>query len=135
MRPLELIEQKLNNTNLDEVADILKAKEPYIFVNTHFKRKKKRMVSLEQVVIKIAKAYSLEKSEKEKLASVSNMVKLHFKWRNGKIPLWGKIKNYIYVDVEGKCIFLNCLGDVVEKDEIFYKTDTKMSKNKVILLI
>ena len=95
---------------------------PYIFVDTHFKRKGETLISLALLEDKrrmpIDKTAYLERSEEENLAYVSNAVKLHFKWRGGKLPLWGKIKAYLYYDGQGKRTVFDCLGDVIETDDI-----------------
>ena len=97
-------------------------KEPYIYVDTNFRRKSEPIIALAMLEpkrrIKIDKLYYLERSEEENLAYVSNAVKLHYKWRKGVLVLWGQIRNYIYYDGRGNRTVFNCLGDVIEVDEI-----------------
>jgi len=97
-------------------------KEPYIYVDTNFRRKSEPIIALAMLEpkrrIKIDKLYYLERSEEENLAYVSNAVKLHYKWRKGILALWGQIRNYIYYDGQGNRTIFDCLGDVIEADEI-----------------
>ena len=97
-------------------------KEPYIYVDTNFRRKSEPIIALAMLEpkrrIKIDKLYYLKRSEEENLAYVSNAVKLHYKWRKGVLALWGQIRNYIYYDGRGNRTVFNCLGDVIEADEI-----------------
>ncbi|HIQ28243.1 MAG TPA: hypothetical protein EYH42_07055 [Sulfurovum sp.] len=97
-------------------------KEPYIYVDTNFRRKSELIIALAMLEpkrrIKIDKLYYLKRSEEENLAYVSNAVKLHYKWRKGVLALWGQIRNYIYYDGRGNRTVFNCLGDVIEVDEI-----------------
>ena len=112
---------------LDECSDMKRRydalKQPYIFVDTNFKRKGETVISLAMLEdkrrIKIDKAYYLTRSTEENLRSVGYKVKLHFKWRKGKLPLWGKIRAYIYYDGEGKRTVFDCLGYVMEEDELY----------------
>jgi hypothetical protein len=112
-------------------------KEPYIFVDTHFKRKGETIISLAMLEskrrIKIDKAYYLERSGKENLAYVSNAVKLHYKWKGGKLPLWGQIRAYCYYDGQGKRTVLDCLGDVVEADELYESRASVKLGNKTLI--
>ena len=94
---------------------------PYIFVYTNFKRQGQPIFALaaleSQRRITLDKELYLSQNEDEIHAHISNTVKLHFKMRNGKLPMWGDIKAYLYYDVEGKRTLYSQLGEIIEDDD------------------
>lgn len=95
---------------------------PYIFVYTNFKRKGQPIFALAALEhtrrVKLDKELYLSQSEEEINAQISNTVKLHFKMRNGKLPMWGEIKVYLYYDVNGKRTVYSQLGEIIEDDDV-----------------
>ena len=83
--------------------------------------------------ITLDKKMYLEKSEEEINAYVSNAVKLHYKWKNGTLPLWREIRAYLYYDAEGKRTVYSVLGEVLDDDEIQEIRASVSLKNKHLL--
>ena len=83
---------------------------PYIFIDTNFKRACQPIFALACMEgrrnIKIDKELLVFKSENEVLDMIGDIVKNHYISSNGKLPLWGKVYNYIYHHTDGsKYIF------------------------------
>ena len=57
-------------------------------------------------------------SKDEINAYVSNAIKLHYKWKEGKLPMWGEIRAYLFYDTEGKRTVYSVLGQVIEDDTV-----------------
>lgn len=121
----------------DKKRRLAALKNPYIFVDTHFKRKGEPVVALAMLESKrritLDKKMYLEKSEEEINAYVGNAVKLHYKWKNGTLPLWGKIRAYLYYDAEGKRTVYSVLGEVLDDDEIQETRASVSLKNKHLI--
>lgn len=97
-------------------------KQPYIFVDTNFRRKGEPLHTLallnDKRYVRLNKNLYLDLSEDEINFYVANAIKLHFKWRGGRLPVFGKITAYLYCDNHGKKTSYNCLGKIIDK-EIF----------------
>ena len=97
---------------LDAISMMRKA--PYIFVDTHFKRANQPIFSLGFMEgrrnIGIDKELLVFKNEKDIFETIGKIVKNHYITSNGKLPLWGKIYNYVYHDTDGKKIIFNPNG-------------------------
>ncbi len=97
-------------------------KNPYIFVDTNFKRKGQTIIALSFLEskrrIKLDKESLSLKSEEEIKTQISYTIKLHYKWKNGVLPLWGEIRAYLYYDINGKRTVYSVLGDIIEEDII-----------------
>ena len=95
---------------------------PYIFIYTNFKRKNEPIFALAIMEsrrrIQLDKKMYLEKNEDELNTYISNVVKVHYKWKNGKLPLWGDIRTYIYYDIKGNKAVYSTLGNIVDNEEI-----------------
>ena len=79
--------------------------DPYIYIDTHFKRKGEPLHVLAMVEgrrnIRIDKELLVFKSESDVLKIVGDIIRNHYLSSNGKLSLWGKIHNYIYHDTDG----------------------------------
>jgi len=79
--------------------------DPYIFIDTHFKRKGESILLLSGRAslrtIKIDKETLVFKSKLEVFTLVSNIVKKHYAQHQGILPLWGEIHSYIYYHADG----------------------------------
>jgi len=121
----------------DKKRRLAALKNPYIFVDTHFKRKGEPVVALAMLEskrrINLDKKMYLEKSEEEINAYISNAVKLHYKWNNGTLPLWGEIRAYLYYDAEGNRTVYSVLGEVLDDDEVQETRASVSLKNKHLL--
>jgi hypothetical protein len=102
--------------------DLTRMPQPYIFVNTHFKRTTEPIFVL--AYLEKSRNLSIPKeqvyySDDEGISMVLNMVKSHYKKQpNGELKLWGKIESYIY-HVNHKIIEFDPLGNIIRegKDE------------------
>jgi hypothetical protein len=112
-------------------------KQPYIFVDTNFKRKGEPILALAALEnrrrIILDKELYLSKTQEELSDYISNVVKLHYKWRNGKLPLWGNIRAYLYYDEQGNRTVYNTLGDVINDEDIWETRASVTLKNKTLL--
>jgi len=102
----------------DRKQKLLAMKEPYIFVDTNFRRNNEPIFALAILEntrrIQLDKEIYLEKSEDEIDAYVRNAIKIHYKKNGGKLTLWGDIKVYVYYDVEGRKTVYSTFGEVIE---------------------
>jgi len=101
--------------------EVARVQKNYIFVNTNFKRKNEPIFAL--ACLEHNRNICLEakevvfKTKDEVLKIVSQTVQKHYKQSAGKLPLWGKISNYIYH----------------HDDEVFiFSTDGKIIKNVAV---
>ncbi len=87
------------------LSDLEKMHQPYIFINTNFKRKNETLISLASLhrkrILALDKERYLYTREKEFLDIVSLQIKEHYGRCKGRLDLWGKIENYIYYDRHG----------------------------------
>ena len=106
----------------DKQRRLVAMKAPYIFVYTGFKRKSEPIFALAVMECKrriiLDKKLHLSKTKEEIDDYIRHTVKLHYKWHKGELPLWGKIKAYVYYDTEGNRTVYSPLGDIIEEDEI-----------------
>jgi len=95
---------KQYNRRLDAIRDMRNT--PYIFIDTHFKRACQPIFVLGLMEgrrnIGIDKELLVFKSKSEVRALIGDIVKNHYLVSEGKIPLWGKIYNYVYHHTDGK---------------------------------
>jgi hypothetical protein len=127
---LECLYEALNLSKADYKAtlaecerrtELLSAmKQPYIFVDTNFRRKGEPLYALALLDnkrrIRLNKNLYLDLNEDEINFYVANAIKLHYKWRGGRLPLWGNITAYLYCDNQGNKTAYNCLGKIIDKD-------------------
>jgi len=92
------------NSRLDAIMAM--GNDPYIYIDTYFKRKGEPLHVLAMVEglrnIYIDKELLVFKSESEVLGIISNIVKKHYILHHGKLNLWGKIYNYVYHHTNGE---------------------------------
>jgi len=109
---------------------------PYIFIYTNFKRKNEPIFALAIMEnrrrIQLDKKMYLEKNDDELNKYISNVIKLHYKWKSGKLPLWGDIKAYIYYDIKGNKILYSTLGNIVENEEVQETRASVTLKNRLL---
>ncbi len=146
----EFIKQLLNALDLTSVGnDELKQykrrldaisvmrKTPYIFIDTHFKRTCQSILSLGcmegQRNIGLDKELLVFKSEKEVLDMIGNIVKNHYFASEGKLPLWGKIYNYVYHHTNGQKYIFDTDGEWLQnQDEILESRAVLKIGNQII---
>ncbi len=109
---------------------------PYMFIDTHFKRKGEPLHVLAFIEgkrnIVIDKELLVFKSELEVLKIIGNIVKNHYILSNGKLQLWGEIYNYVYHHTSGKKFVFNPDGTLSQNhSEIFEsRAELKIGNNK-----
>ena len=78
---------------------------PYIFIDTHFKRKGESIFVLAMMGarrnISIDKELLVFKSESEVFALMGDIIQEHYTSHHGELDLWGKIYNYVYHHTDG----------------------------------
>ncbi len=84
----------------DKQRRLAAMKAPYIFVYTGFKRKSEPIFALavrecKRRIVLDKKLY-LSKTKEGIDAYIRHIIKLHYKWCKGELPLWGKIRAYVY---------------------------------------
>jgi hypothetical protein len=121
----------------DKKRRLLALKQPYIFVDTDYKRKGEPIFALAALENKrriiLDKELYLSKTQEELNTYISNVVKLHYKWRNGKLPIWGNIRAYLYYDEQGNRTVYNTLGDAI-KDEDAWETRANVTLKNTTLI-
>ena len=109
-------------------------KNPYIYIDTNFRRAGQPIIALAMLESKrricLNKEMYLEKSEDEIHSYISNVIKLHYKSKNGKLPIWGTIRAYLYYDTDGKRTVYSSLGEIKESDSIEESRAMVSIKNK-----
>ncbi len=84
------------------LSDLENMREPYIFIDTGFKRKGETIISLGALQykrrLKFDKEEFLYTPEKEFLEIVSCRIKEHYATSGGKLDLWGEVQKYIFHD-------------------------------------
>lgn len=100
-----------------KLRSIEKMDQPYIFVNTNFKRTTEPIFvlafteGLRRIAIDKFKIYD---RDDEGLSLAKEIIKEHYKKTQGEVAIWGKIENYVY-HVKGKKYLINPDGEI-EKD-------------------
>ena len=122
----------------DEKKRRLKAfASPYIFVDTYNKVKYKRTLGFatfrRKRIIDLDKELYLSRSEEEMHRYVSCAVKLHYKWRGGKLPMGGAIRAYFYYGIEGNRTVYSVRGEVIEDDSIQESRATTTLNNRIFI--
>lgn len=111
-------------------------KQPYIFVDTNFRRKGEPLHALALLDnkrrIRLNKNLYLDLNDVEINSHVSNVIKLHYKWRGGRLPLWGEITSYLYHDSRGDKTAYNCLGKIINKEIFESKVIIKLGNKTFI---
>jgi hypothetical protein len=111
-------------------------KQPYIFVDTNFRRKNEQLHTLallnDKRYIRLNKNLYLDLNEEEINSHVSNAIKLHYKWRCGSLPVFGKITAYLYCDNKGNKTSYNCLGKIINKEVLESQVIIKLGNKTFI---
>jgi hypothetical protein len=114
-------ELKQCNRRLDAIRAMRNT--PYIYIDTHFKRKGETILSLGFMEgrrnIYIDKELLVFKNQSEVFALIGDIVKKHYLESEGKLPLWGKIYNYVYHHTDGSKYVFDTNGVLLHnQDEI-----------------
>ncbi len=87
---------------------------PYIYIDTHFKRKGESIFVLAMMGarrnISIDKELLVFKSKSEAFTLVGDIIREHYTVHHGELNLWGKIYNYIYYHTDGSKYIFNTDG-------------------------
>lgn len=114
--PAAALEAELRRIDAKEVA-LTKMKQPYIFVDTNFKRQSQPIFAL--AMLESRRRISIEKEEiygrpiEEVLEMVSDVVRHHYEESSGELPLWGKIRRYVYHHRDGRVFVFDTEGRLV----------------------
>ena len=123
-------ELKQYNKRLNAISAMRKA--PYIFIYTNFKRAQQPIFVLGLMEgrrnIGIDKELLVFKSELEVFALIGDIVKNHYLESEGKIPLWGKIYNYVYHNSDSKKFVFNTNG-------VLLQNHSEISESRAVLKI
>lgn len=119
------IDKKIVEKDLKKIHEIISEKwayeNSYIYVNTYptyccapfFAR----AFMASRLRLKIDVYILMFKSDEEVLKIVSDVIKDHFKKTKGEIPIWGKIKNYVYYHKDGEKYIFDTNGNLIDTDE------------------
>ena len=124
------IEQAINLQN-----EIDRFKDSYIFVDTKFKRTTESVVMLSMLensrrIPLYEDNKFLFKNSGEVLNLVSNMVKEHYTYQLGELPIWGKIHTY-QLNLFDKIYIFNTKGELLKDKEPSLESIVMMKlKNK-----
>jgi hypothetical protein len=93
-------------TSRKRLECIEKMQTPYLYIDTHFKRKSEPLHVLAMMEgyrhIKIDKELLVFKSKKECFNEVAKIIRQHYLAHKGKLKLWGNIYTYVYHHTDGK---------------------------------
>jgi len=86
-----------SRVHLDKITAM---QDPYIYINTHFKRQNEPIFALAMMEgrrrIRIDKELILDMKREEVLEYVGGVIREHYEASGGDLPLWGKIYTYLY---------------------------------------
>ena len=109
--------EKLN----DRMATLYKLSDPYIFADTHFKRRGEGIFSMMAMnghrYIKLDKEWVYDHTLAETLEKVSEAIKTHYRRTEGVIPLFGKIREYFCHHIDGRVFHFDTEGRLLGKVE------------------
>ena len=95
--------------------------QPYIFVNTNFKRKSEPIFTLALLEgyrrLNLDKQFFLDKSDTEIFEIVRDLIQNHYHELKGELALWGKIYNYVYHHTDGQIFVFNTEGNIIQNAE------------------
>ena len=109
-----------------------KMKQPYIFIDTHFKQKSEPIFALGCMEgrrnIGIDKEHLVFKGLDEVLEYIGGMISTQYIQSGGTLPLWGKIYTYVYHHTDGSRYVFDTDGNLKEDIE-------KIIESKAVLRI
>ncbi len=121
-------EIRRSREHLDKIAAM---RDPYIFIDTHFKRKGEPIFVLAMMEgrrhIRIDKEQIIDMSLEEVLEYVKKVLRKHYEYGD-KLPLWGKIYSYVYHHIDGSQYLFDTQGNIK-------KGAGEISESKAVLKI
>ena len=100
-------------------ATLSQLQTPYIFVDTRFRRKNEPIFALAFMEgkrrIALDKETVYDRSLKETLQEVSQIIREHYRNTGGKLKLWGKIHEYRYHHLDGRTFRFDTEGHLIEE--------------------
>ena len=119
------IDRDVVESDIKKIHEILSEKRAYensyIYVNTYPTCSSApffaRACMASRKRLKIDVYVLMFKSDEEVFKIVSDVVKDHYKKTEGKIPIWGKIKNYVYYHKDGKAYVFDTDGNLIDTNE------------------
>ncbi|GEM_PF-1134637 len=107
------------NTEAKRRAILSQLLPPYIFVDTRFRRKNEPIFALAFMEgkrrIALDKEAVYDRSLRETLQEVSQIIREHYRNTGGKLNLWGKIHEYRYHHLDGRTFRFDTEGRLVEE--------------------
>ena len=84
---------------------LLKMEKPWIFIDTGFRRKNEPIFALALMEprrrIVLDKEWALGRTLEELLDELSQLIPRHYREHEGRLPLWGTIRSYVYHHTDG----------------------------------
>jgi hypothetical protein len=129
----------LSNDNLkDEIAaarekedKILAMKDPWIYVDTHFKRAGQPIFALAIMEgtrrIRIDKERLIDRSLESTLVYVAELIRKHYSQKKGALPMWGKIRSYLYHHTDGSRYLFDTQGSLTLGEEDVTESQAKLT--------
>jgi len=93
--------------NINIIKELKNKKDPYILIKTNFKRVTEPIMVLvilnSKTKIKLSKEKIFELSLEGKEENyIKDIIKENYEKNKGELPIFGKIKEYIYIDLYGR---------------------------------
>jgi hypothetical protein len=111
---------------------LLTMEKPWIFIDTGFRRKCEPIFSLAVMEpvrwIPLEKEWALGRSLDELFAELSRLIPRHYREHEGKLPLWGTIRSYVYHHTDGS-------RHIFGPDGILRKEESPPEENRAELRI
>ena len=127
-----IISSEKRSKELDEME------EPYIFVDTKFKRNNEPIFALAFMEskrrIKLDKVFCIYKSKQNILDEVIRLIQKHFEDNEGRLKLWGKIDLYVYHHIDGSRYIFTPDGKLLDDREEISESKAELHLgNKLIM--
>jgi hypothetical protein len=118
------IDDKLIDKEIKKAKAIKAEKESwahtYIYVNTNFHRAQQQIFVLALLEgtrrIRLKEEHLLFKSDEYVFKKVSEAVQTHYRDNDGKLPIWGRIANYVYHHKDGKTYVFDTNGKLTDEE-------------------
>ena len=111
--PTDALEEEIRKDQ-ERLSAITALQQPSIFVNTGFRRKSEPIFALALMEVKrnlpIDKEIVYEMSDEMLQKYIGSIVQDHYAQNDGKLPLWGTIRNYLYRHTDGRKLLFSLDG-------------------------
>jgi hypothetical protein len=128
--PAEPLEAELARIDAKEIA-LAKMQQPYIFVDTNFKRQSQPIFALAMLEscrrLRIDKEEIYGKPIEKILKMVGDLVRRHYEESDGELPLWGKIHRYAYHHSDGRVFVFDMEGKLLPEAQKVEESRAQLS--------